>query len=524
MTSASWLSKSSSFRRFFGEKVYNNNVMSLLRKFRHLFDPIDLTKGDIKKIMLAFMIPIMLSMFFQQIYTLTDTIICGQNLGADEIAGINDAATLVYFALDLATGCASGFSVILAKKIGERNPDEGRKSFLVSILLGTILSVIITIVAIACIDPLLSWLNIFPSATDIHRQALYEAARSYLFVMYLGTIAIFAYNLIIAALRAMGDAFTPFLFLVFSTVLNIGLDLLFIVVFSWGVTGAAVATVISQALAAFGSFIYAFVRYPMLRFRKGDMHFTFRFVMDHLRLGLPLGFQYSILAIGIVLMQAAVIAFDIDPNGLAVAGMPAQLGYGVANKVGGLLITPLTAMGAGMLDFMGQNLGAKNYARIRKGFEVSMVIGTVTWLLLSTIGLLLTINGAYQYIFLSADEVTAKTISFGNMYLYISMPFMGFLMVLFICRNSLQGLERPLFPFLAGIGELLARSLICLFLPALVNGGPISSATDPSLFWAVAIADPTAWIVASLTLAIPFIIDVYVKAPDRMKKKQRLPR
>jgi Na+-driven multidrug efflux pump len=493
--------------------------MSAYQRFKKIFDPIDLTQGNIAKVLVAFMIPIMLSMFFQQIYTLTDTIIVGQNLSSPEIAGINDSATLTYLVLDFVVGCASGFSVVIADKIGEKNMDGARKSFLVQIVLGVILSVIVTVAAILLINPFLSLLHIYPNSGDATMEKVYASARIYLIVLYSGTVATMFYNLIVSVLRAMGDAFTPFLFLVFGTLLNIGLDLLFIVVIPWGVMGAAVATVISQSVSAIGCFLYAFLRFKDLRIHKADWKFGWKDIYQHLRLGLPLGFQYSILSIGIIIMQAAIISFDYDQNGAVVPGVPCQVGYGVANKVVGLLMTPLAAIGTGVIAYMGQNKGAKDWNRIRKGFEVSVLISLATWLIVMTIGLLFTINGAYQHIFLSGDKISDETLHYGNEYLYIALPNFGFLGVLFVGRNALQGIEKPLFPFLAGVAELLARSLICLYLPAAVNGGPVSSLSGSGPYAAVCVADPAAWFIAFCFLAIPFVIDAYVKAPDRKKAK-----
>ncbi len=487
--------------------------MPVLKRFRKLFDPIDLTHGGIYRVLFAFMIPIFLSMAFQLLYTMTDAVIVGQTLSSNEVAGVQDSGSLVFIVLEFAFGCSSGFSVIIARKTGEKDYDGARQSLLIQIILGAVITVVLTALALWAIDPMLGWLHIAPSATDPNMEEVYEAAHTYLLIIFSGLFSQMFYNIVTAALRAMGDAFTPFLFLVFATALNIVLDIVFIVSFHWGVAGAAWATVLTQSLAGLGSWIYAFARYKKLRLHKSDWHIAFRSFWEHLRNGLPLGFQFSILAIGIIIMQEAIISFDIDPSGLAVAGVPAELGYGAANKLNSILMAPLNAIGTAMLSFVGQNHGAGREERIRKGFKAALVIGLASWAFVMTVGLLLTINGAYQYIFLAADKVTPDSIAYGNAYLYVSVPTLVFLMVLFVARNTLQGLEKPLWPFLAGIAELLARSLICLYLPSAVNGGPIDSSAGLGAFFAASSADPMAWLAAGILMAIPVI---WALSPKRL--------
>lgn len=493
--------------------------MTLFKKFKHLFDPIDLTKGSITKDLILFLIPTVLSLIFQQIYSLTDAIIAGQYLSETEIAGLNDAVPLVNMALNFTWGCTSGFSVIVSNKIGAKNPDDARKSFWLQAWLSLVVTVILTISIICCINPLLKFIGVVPSTEGSEMNNVYIAAATYVFVISLGIIAQVSYNWIISTLRALGDSFTPFLFLIFSTLINIGLDFAFIVGCHLGVAGAALATILSELLAAIGSCIYTFLRYKSLRYRKGDFKVSWNFVKQHLRLGLPLGFQYAILQIGIIIMQAAIVKYDyVDSTGADfVLNTPAQLGYSVANKLDGLLMSPLSALGTSMLSYIGQNYGAHDEDRIKKGYRDSLIIGLCAWIFVMTVGLLMTINGAYQYVFLADDKVTATTLRYGNAYLYIACPCLGILMVLFVTRNTLQGLNKPLFPFLAGIGELFARSLICLYAPALINGGAIDSTASIESFYFVCAADPLAWLVASCILLIP-MVSLLVKSHKKNKQ------
>lgn len=478
--------------------------MSLVSKIKRLFDPVDLTKGNILKIIVPFLIPIVLSALFQQLYSLTDTVIVGKTLNPNEVAGVNDVVSMAGLVLNFTIGCTAGFSVIMSRAIGAKDAERTRKSLFVQILLSFLVSLVLTAISYLMIDTLLSWIRIYPSQSDANMQEIYIAARTYLRVIFLfGILSQMMYNLFTSILRGIGDSFIPFLFLIASTLLNIGLDLLFILVFHWGVRGSAIATVLSEAIAALAAFLYLQLRYPQLRFRKEDMHVDFPFVIQHLRLGIPLGFQWSILFIGIVIMQAAVIPFDMDPNGIVVLGNPAQVGYGVSNKLGGFLMTFFSAIGNGLLSFVSQNDGAKAYQRIRDGYRIMTWMTVIVAVMMTALGFLLTINGAYQHIFLSPDKITDATIRFGNLYLYTALPFYIPLGLIYVGRNFMQAVEKPLYPLLSGVVELLARTLICLFLPALINHGPITSLASDASYIAVCLADPVTWILSGLTVVIP---------------------
>lgn len=491
-------------------------------RFKKFFDPIDLTKGSITKGLLLFMVPILLSMVFQQLFTMTDAIIVGQNLGPYEIAGINDVGCLSAIALQFCIGVTSGFSVVISHKIGESNLNSARKSFYLQFVLCTIMTIVLTIAFCLLTKPLLSIMKITPSEADPNQQLLYESAHDYLFVIFLGIFANMFYNFIFSNLRALGDSFTPFIFLVLGVILNIFLDYLFIVPLKWGVVGSAWATVLAEALATIACFIYAFRKYSYIHYQKGDLKVTKTFIVEHLKLGLPLGLQSSILEIGIIIMQMGVIAFDYTSTGALVIGTPAQVGYSVACKVNLIIMNVYQSIAMALMTYLGQNHGASQYSRIKKGLKVGSIIGLISYVVLTIFGLLITIKGAYMYIFLKPDNITPEAIKYGNLYLYLCLPCDLILLVLFICRHSLQGLDHPLFPFLAGVGELTARTLCCLFLPQLVNGGPINSSASDLSYLAVSLADPLAWLAAILFMVVPLIRYVYYnpKDPEYQKKPE----
>ena len=487
---------------------------NIWQKFKKLFDPIDLTKGNITKDILLFMVPILLSLVFQQLFTLTDAIIVGQNLGPYEIAGINDVGCLSSIALQFCIGVTSGFSVVISHKIGENNLNDARKSFYNQFLLCLVMTVLLTIGFCLGTNGLLSLMKINPSEIDANQQLLYESAHDYLFIIFLGIFANMFYNFIFSNLRALGDSFTPFIFLILGVILNIFLDWLFIVPLKWGVVGSAWATVLAEALATVACFIYAFKKYDYLHYQKGDLKVSSDFIIDHLKLGLPLGLQSSILEIGVIIMQMGVIAFDYTASGTLVVGTPAQVGYSIACKINLMIMNVYQSIAIAMMTYLGQNQGAGEYKRIKKGLIIGSTIGLISYAILTAVGLLITINGAYMHIFLKPDNITPEAIHYGNLYLYLCVPCDLILLVLFICRHSLQGLNHPLFPFLAGIGELAARTVCCLFLPQLVNGGPINSSASSLSFIAVSLADPLAWIAAVSIMIVPLIKTVFFNKND----------
>ena len=204
-------------------------------------------------------------------------------------------------------------------------------------------------------------------------------------------------------------------------------------------------------------------------------------------------------------MQGAVVAFDLTPGGIMVAGTPAQNGYGAANKLINFLMAFYNGLGAGILGFNAQNYGKGEYERIRRGTLQTFVIMLVIYAVCLAAGLLLSIGGAYQYIFMSADKVTAETIRFGNTYIYVDMILYFILGALFVTRSASQGICRSGYVLAAGFAELVARVLICAFLPAVVNGGAVDSTASLAAFAAVCFGDPGAWVAAVIILSIPTV-------------------
>ena len=470
-----------------------------------LIKQMDLTNGSIWKKILLFSLPILLSYLLQNFYSMADAAICGHTLSASEVSGVGDTGPITFIFLQFAFGCTAGMSVIIADHAGKKDPENIRKAFAIQILLSVFIVLVLSGISLLTIKPLLRLLGIAPSE-DAVNQEVFEAAYTYLMIICGAMAGQYFYNVICCVLRSIGDSVTPLIFLAISSALNVGLDLLFIMVFHWGVAGAAAATVISQSLSAIACFTYALIRYPQLRARASDFKaFTFKKAMRTLWQGVPLGLQFSVLAFGLITLQNGVISFDKLPSGEMIAGTPAQIGYGAACRMDNFFMTPFNALGTAMISFTAQNHGAGDYKRIQKGtlqgFYMMLVLSAFALL----VEFLLSINGTYQHIFLAKDKITSETIRYGNTYLLSAVPFFITLGSLILIRNVVQGLEKPLFPFLAGVAELAGRILICLFLPPLVNGAPIDvNASSAAFFW-MGFGDAGAWILADLVLLYPLI-------------------
>ena len=410
---------------------------------RSFFQPVDLTQGTCWKTLLVFAFPIIVSYLLQQVYSISDAAIVGQTLTASEVAGVNDTTSLAMIFLQFAFGASAGFCTVTSCFVGARDSAGVRRSMATQIVLSAALTAVLTALALALLDPMLAWINVTPASGEVYR-----AAYTYCAILFGGIGAQLFYNFICSFLRSMGDSATPLAFLLFSTILNVGLDLLFILSFHWGVAGAAIATVAAQLISTLGCFLYAFLKYPELRLHREDWRITRRDVTRHLIQGIPLGLQFSVLAIGIIVMQSVIVQFDT--LGGEMVSNAAQNGFGAANKLNNLLMTPLNGLGAAMTSFTAQNLGAGDHARIRKGTVQALFIVWTMCLISIAAGLLLSRGGGYLYIFLSPDKVTAETMRYGNTYLYVDLSLYLFLGFIFVVRNCVQGIGKPQFVLGAG--------------------------------------------------------------------------
>ena len=439
---------------------------------------VDLLSGDEGWVIFKFSVPIILSYLLQQIYTISDAAICGQTLGVDDIAGVNDVFPILFIFLQFAVGCTAGFSVITSIAAGRGDQARVRRSFAAQLVLGGVLSLALTGVAVLTLKPLLRFIGLSEANPGVWR-----AAYQYSLVIFLGIFAQLYYNLICSVLRSLGDSTTPLIFLLFSTVLNIGLDLLFILAFRLGVIGAAAATVLAQAVSALLCLLYAFGKYPELHLSGQDFRAELSVYAQHLSQGLPMGLQFSVLAIGIIVMQRALVGFDIGPDGIMAAGNPAQNGFGAANKLNNFLMCPMNALSTAIVSFNAQNYGAGQRQRIRRGFRDATLVSAGFSALISL--LVCVFAQPLMRIFVQAGEV--EVLAAGVRYLRIEGACYVGIGCLFLLYGFYRAVKRPGMSVVLTVISLGVRVALAYLL-----AGPVGEIG----IWA---AIPIGWALADVT-------------------------
>lgn len=428
----------------------------------------DLTIGKPWKVIAQFSLPVIGGNLFQLFYTLADTIIVGKTLGASALAAVGATATIVYFELCFIQGFTGGFGILLGQAFGERSKKRMEESISASWILSTFFTILLTVLLCLLVHPILSLLN---TPDDI-----YDRAYTYLFIIFLGSGATIFYNMISNTLRALGDSKTPLYFLIFSSILNVILDIVFIVPFQMDVAGAAWATVISQLLSAVLCIVYSGKKFEVLKFRKEIWIFQKDPIIRHMKIGCLMGFQMSVMCIGQLAMQAAVNR--IGTNAIA--------GYTAATKVDQLAVLVDNAVGIAIANYVAQNYGARQGKRIRVGVTSCFIMLSVLNLVMGAILLL----GKDWVVPLFVDHPTAEIIQYSNQYLWVVVPFYLLLGALMVYRTAIQSMGNAWAPFGACMIELVARVFCAMFL-SLYFG-----------YKAICFSTPFAWITA-LILLIP---------------------
>lgn len=408
--------------------------------------PKDLTQGRPFRVLLQFSLPVIAGNLFQLFYTLADTVIVGRTLGAQALAAVGSTTIVIYFVLCFVQGFTGGFGICLAQRFGARDENGQRSSAAVSWLLSAGFAVIITVLFCALAHPILQWMR---TPEDIYAEAY-----SYMFIVLLGTGATVFYNMISNMLRSLGDSRTPLFFLIFSALLNVVLDLVFILPLGMGVAGAAWATVLSQLLSAVLCTIVGMQDFDVLRTRRADFADWRRAAAKHLAVGFPMGFQMSVMCIGQLAMQTGV-------NSL---GSVAVAGYTAATKVDQLSVLMNNAFGIALSSFVAQNYGAGQYRRISEGVRACLVQIEVCNVLMCA--LLLGCRNLVVPLFL--DSPTAEVIRYSDGYLFAVCPFYVVLGLLMVFRTAIQSMGNSRTPFEACVIELVMRILGSVGLAALL--------------------------------------------------------
>lgn len=430
----------------------------------------DMTVGNPMKLILGFTMPIFIGNVFQQFYNMADAIIVGKFVGNKALAAVGSTSTIMFLIYGFVVGMTAGFTVLTAQKFGAGDMKGMRRTVAGAGILSLIIGLILTILFMAFMKPLLILMN---TPSDIFADAY-----AYIMIISGGILAQMLYNLLSSILRALGNSKLPLLFLIISAVLNILLDLLFIVVFHTGAKGAAIATVIAQGSAGILCLLYIIARIPELHLAKEDLHVGASIYKKQLGIGIPMALQYSITAIGSMMVQSS----------LNILGSTLVAAFTAASKIDQVVTQAYVAMGTTMATYAAQNMGAGYIKRIREGFKACTIMGIVYSFLAAAF--IMTVGKYMTYLFVSED--ISLIMSSVDIYLKCIGFFFIPLTIVNVYRNGIQGLGYGILPMMAGVAELIGRGVVA------VIAGRMRS------YVGVCLAGPAAWILASALLLIMY--------------------
>ena len=433
----------------------------------------NMTEGKPLSLIIRFMIPLWIGNVFQQLYNMCDTIIVGRYVGDGALAAVGSTGTVVFMVLGLCNGMATGFTVLTSQRYGAQDRDGTRLSVTNGIFLALLLAGIMTILSLSVMRPLLRLMN---TPADI-----FEDAYSYISTICIGLVTIVFYNLFSSFLRAVGNSKMPLIFLIISALLNILMDLIFVVGLHAGVAGAAWATNLAQFISAVLCGIYIFTSADVLKPEKSHWRIDRSSIQKQLYIGIPMSLQFGITASGTMVMQTAINQF----------GSVAVTGFTAASKVQNLLTQGMMSIGQTMAAYSGQNFGKRRLDRIDEGNRQAIKISVVYSLLVGVLGVLLLPH--LMRLFFDAKVDISPFLPWAKPYFYMCVAAYLFLCMIFIYRNVLQGCGFGFVAMLLGMMELLAR---------LVTAG-LSISTHNYLL--AAAADPAAWTATGIFAWLLFV-------------------
>ena len=431
----------------------------------------EMTSGASFPLILNFTLPLLLGNLLQQTYSLMDAAIVGKYLGINALASVGASTSVVFLILGFCTGCCSGFSIPVAQKFGARDYVTMRRFISVSLKISGVMSVVLAIIT--------SLLCAFILRTMQTPENIFDGAYIYLLITFIGIPSIFFYNLLSGIIRALGDSKTPFWFLLLSSVLNIILDLFCIIVLGWGVAGAAIATVFSQGVSSVLCYIYMNRKYEILKTTPSERRFRSDIARQLLGIGVPMGLQFSITAVGSIMLQSA-------NNALGTACVAA---FTAAMRIKMFFMCALDSLGIAMATYSGQNYGAGKPIRIWQGIKSSYVMMMVYVAAINIIIWCFAEKFALLFIDPSETEVIKDT----ALFLHINLSFFPLLGSLIILRYTIQGAGYTKLAMFSGVSEMVARIMVSLVVVPLFG------------YLGVCYGDPTAWLFANLFLTPAFI-------------------
>ena len=429
----------------------------------------NLTVGSPMRLILGFALPTLLGMLFQQFYNLMDTMIVGKLLGAQALAAVGSTSSISFFVIGFCTGVCSGFAIPVAQKMGAGDFSRMRRFVANAAYLAAAFAAVLTVATALLCRTIL---------TLMHTPAdIFADAYAYIFIIFLGIPTTFLYNLLAGIIRSLGDSRTPVYFLALASFLNIFLDFALILWFEAGVAGAAIATVVSQGISGAACLAFMVKKYPVLRMNREERRPDLSACGTLCAMGVPMGLQYSITAIGSIVLQSAVNTLGSTYVAAVAAG----------TKLFQLLCCPFDAMGATMATYCGQNVGAWKLDRLGQGIRACTLLGAVCAVGCFA-GMLLGSDACAMLFLDPAEPQLELLVSLTSQYIVINTAFFFPLALVNILRFSIQGMGYSVFAILAGVLEMIARAVVAwLFVP-------------PLGYTAACFASPAAWVAADLFL------------------------
>lgn len=436
----------------------------------------DMTKGSPIRLLLAFAAPLLLGNIFQQLYSVVDAMVLGRGVGVNALAAAGSTGSVHFFVFGFITGLTHGYSILISQRFGAGNPSGLRRAVANSAYLAVLSSAVITALSLLFSRQLMALMH---TPADIFEDALL-----YIRIIFIGIFATVFYNMLASILRALGDSVSPLVIIVVSSVVNVGLDALFVLVLPWGIAGAAWATVLAQLLSGLMC-LFVLARMPLMRFEKGDAKADGKTLLELLRLGVPVGVMNSITAVGGMILQGVV-------NGLGSAVVAA---YTVGMKVCGLAEQPGNIIGLSLGTYVGQNLGAGRLDRIRLGVRRAIFLSVAVNAVVAAV--LLLFGRELVGIFVSGTETAVIEDTYPFLCVVGIMEWV--LGLLFIYRFALQSMGDTVVPMLSGALELLTRISVVLVLSQVFHLG----------LFAACIAEVSAWFSAAVLLCVTYYIRIH---------------
>ena len=430
----------------------------------------DMTSGSPAKLIFGFAIPMFLGLLFQQFYSMVDTLIVGKFLGVNPLAGVGSTTSLNFMVLGFCMGVCNGFAIPVAQMFGAKEEHRLRKYVTNGAWLCIGLSVVLTLIVVLACRTILTVMDT--------PEEIFEYAYIYIVIVFAGIPCTFLYNILAGIIRSLGDSKTPVLFLAIASAINIGLDLIFVLLFGMGVEGPAIATVLAQGISGIICLFYMYRKFPVLHASRDEWKPELHYMGKLCFIGIPMGLQYSITAIGSLVLQTAV-------NGL---GAMVVAGVTAAQKINMFISCPIESLGQTMAPYTGQNMGAGKLDRIGKGLKSASLIG----FLMSAICFLIAALFGKQLTLLFVDAGETAIIAYSYEFLLFCTGGYCLLTLVNTVRFTIQGMGFSVFAILSGIMEMIARTLAALVVARKLG------------YIGICLAHPMAWLFADVFLIPAF--------------------